>query len=121
MVSYYKDGPQYFGIMPGFIKSSMQGDFPDTTIVIMGCDGLKSDTVAEAFVDKGAKAVVAWDGLVSSNHTDAATERLLQHLLIDGLTLQEAVAQTMAELGPDPSYDSVLRLYPSEEPDSALP
>lgn len=121
MVSYYKDGPQYFGIMPGFIKSSMKGDFPDTTIVIMGCDGLKSDTVAEAFVDKGAKAVVAWDGLVSSNHTDAATERLLQHLLIDGLTLQEAVAQTMAELGPDPSYDSVLRLYPSQEPDSALP
>jgi hypothetical protein len=107
--------------MPGFIKSSMQGDFADTTIVIMGCDGLKSDTVAEAFVEKGAKAVVAWDGLVSSGHTDAATERLLQHLLIDGLTLPEAVAQTMAELGPDPSYDSVLRLYPSEEPVSALP
>ena len=121
MVSYYEDGPQYFGIMPGFIKSSMQGDFADTTIVIMGCDGLKSDTVAEAFVEKGAKAVVAWDGLVSSNHTDAATERLLQLLLIDELTLQEAVAQTMAELGPDPSYDSVLRLYPSEEPVSALP
>jgi hypothetical protein len=121
MVSYYEDGPQYFGIMPGFIKSSMKGDFPDTTIVIMGCDGLKSDTVAEAFVEKGAKAVVAWDGLVSSEHTDAATERLLQHFLIDGLTLPEAVAQTMAELGPDPSYDSVLQLYPSEEPVSALP
>jgi hypothetical protein len=121
MVSYYQDGPQYFGIMPGFIKSSMKGDFPDTTIVIMGCDGLKSDTVAEAFVEKGAKAVVAWDGLVSPEHTDAATERLLQHLLIDGLALPEAVAQTMAELGPDPSYDSVLRLYPSEKPASALP
>ena len=121
MVSYYEDGPQYFGIMPGFIKSSMKGNFPDTTIVIMGCDGLKSDTIAEAFVEKGAKAVVAWDGLVSSNHTDAATERLLQLLLIDGLTLQEAVAQTMAELGPDPSYDSVLQLYPPEEPVSALP
>jgi hypothetical protein len=121
MVSYYKDGPQYFGIMPGFIKSSMKGDFPETTIVIMGCDGLKSDTVAEAFVEKGAKAVVAWDGLVSSEHTDAATERLLQLLLIDELTLPEAVAQTMAEVGPDPSHDSVLRLYPSEEPASATP
>jgi len=120
-VSYYKDGPQYFGIMPAFIKSSTKGDFPDTTIIIMGCDGLKSDTMAEAFVEKGAKAVVAWDGLVSSEHTDAATERLLQHLLIDELTIQEAVAQTMAEGGPDPSYDSVLRLYPSEEPVSAVP
>jgi hypothetical protein len=120
-VSYYEGGAAYFGIMPGFIKSSMKGDFPGTTIIMMGCDGLKSDTVAGAFVQKGAKAVVAWDGFVSPQHTDAATESLLQHLLKDGLTLQEAVAQTMADVGPDPSYESVLHLYPSEEPASAAP
>ncbi len=110
-VSYYEGGPQYFGIMPGFIKSSMKGDFPGTTIIIMGCDGLKSDTIAEAFVQKGANAVVAWDGLVSPQHTDTVTERLLQHLLTDGLTIEEAVTQAMAEVGPDPSYGSVLRVY----------
>jgi len=77
----------------------------------MGCDGLKSDTMAEAFVQKGAAAVVAWDGLVSSDHTDAATERVLELLLIDGLTVEEAVTQTMSELGPDPSYGSALRVY----------
>jgi len=120
-VSYYQGGPEYFGIMPGFIKSSMKGKFQGTTIIIMGCDGLRSDTMAEAFVQKGAKAVVAWDGLVSPQHTDAAIERLLQYLLKDRLTLQEAVTQTMAEVGPDPSYESVLRLYPSEEPVSATP
>jgi hypothetical protein len=112
-VSYQEHGPKYFGIMPGFIRSSMEADFPDTTIIIMGCDGLRSDKIAEAFVQRGAKAVVAWDGLVSSAHTDAATERLLQYLLIDELTLQEAIAQTMAEVGPDPTYDSTtLLLYP---------
>jgi hypothetical protein len=120
-VSYYEGGPEYFGIMPGFIKSSMKGEFQGTTIIIMGCDGLRSDSMAEAFVEKGAKAVVAWDGLVSPQHTDAAVERLLQYLLKDKLTLQEAVTQTMAEVGPDPSYESVLRLYPSEEPASATP
>jgi hypothetical protein len=112
-VSYYKGGPQYFGIMPGFIKSSMKGNFPGTTIIMMGCDGLRSDSIAEAFVERGAKAVVGWDGLVSSAHTDAATERLLQHLLVDGLPLQEAVAQTMADVGPDPQYGSMLLVYPS--------
>jgi hypothetical protein len=120
-VSYYEGGPEYFGVMPGFIKSSAKGKFQGTTIIIMGCDGLKSDAMAEAFVQKGAKAVVAWDGLISPQHTDAATERLLQHLLKDGLTLQEAVAQTMTEVGPDPSYESVLRLYPSAEPASTTP
>jgi len=120
-VSYYEDGPEYFGIMPGFIKSSMKGDFPDTTIIMMGCDGLKSDSIAEAFVEKGAKAVVAWDGHVSSSHTDAATERLLQHLLVDGLPLQEAVSQTMAEVGRDPSYGSTLLVYPSEKLATVVP
>lgn len=118
-VSYYEDGPQYFGMMPGFTKSSMKGDFPDTTMIMMGCDGLSSDTIAEAFVEKGANAVVAWDGLVSSSHTDAATQHLLHHLLIDGLTMQEAVTQTMAEVGPDPSYGSTPLLYPSEKPVAA--
>jgi hypothetical protein len=120
-VSYFKGGPAYFGVMPSFIKSSAKGDFQGATIIIMGCDGLATDSMAEALVEKGAKAVVAWDGLVSSEHTDAATERLLQHLLIDGLTLQEAVNQTMVEVGPDPSNESVLRLYPPEEPASASP
>ncbi len=110
-VSYYEDGPPYFGIMPNFVKSSMKGDFQGATVIVMGCDGLKSDTMAEAFVQKGAAAVVAWDGLVSSDHTDAATERVLELLLIDGLTVEEAVTQTMSELGPDPSYGSALRVY----------
>jgi hypothetical protein len=120
-VSYFEGGPAYFGVMPSFIKSSAKGNFQGATIIIMGCDGLITDTMAEAFVEKGAKAVVAWDAPVSSEHTDAATERLLQHLLIDKLALQEAVAQTMAEVGPDPSYQSVLRLYPAEEPVSTAP
>jgi len=113
-VSYYEDSPPYFGIMPGFIKSSMLGNFADAIVIFMGCDGLKSATLAEAFVEKGARTVVAWDGLVSSSHTDAATERLLQHLLVDGLTVGGAVAQTMAEVGPDPAYGSSIQLYPPE-------
>jgi len=118
---YYEGGPAYFAIAPEFVRSSMKGKFDDTTIILMGCDGLRTDMLAQALVQRGAKSVVGWSRPVSASHTDAATERLLQHLLKDGLALQEAVAQTMTELGPDPSYDSVLRLYPSEEPASATP
>jgi len=113
-VSYYEDGPPYFGIMPGFVRSSMKGDLRDTTVVLMGCDGLATETIAEALVDRGAKAVVSWNGLVSADHTDAAAEQLLRHLVTEELTLQEAVDKTAAEVGPDPVYESVLRLYPPE-------
>jgi hypothetical protein len=119
--SYYEGGPQVFGISPKFIKSSMNGRFDDTTVILMGCDGLKSYETAEAFIERGAIAFASWSGPVSAAHTDAATERLLQHLLIDGLTIQEAVTRTAAEVGPDPEHDSVLRLYPYEEPVSATP
>jgi hypothetical protein len=113
-VSYYEDGPAYFGIMPGFVKSSMKGNLQDATVIMMGCDGLKTETIAEALVEKGAKAVVSWNGLVTADHTDAATEHLLRHLVTEGLPLRESVDKTEAEVGPDPTYESVLRLYPPE-------
>lgn len=111
---YYEGGSEYFAIVPDFIESSMAGTFDGTTIIVMGCDGLATSAAAEAFVHRGAEAVVGWDGPVSAEHTDAATERLLQHLLLDELTIPEAVAQTMAELGPDPLYGATLLVHPSE-------
>ncbi len=103
-----------FGITAEFVESSMRGDFDGATVILMGCDVLRADSLAKAFVQKGAKAVVGWNDFVSASHTDAATERLLEHLLIEELSVEQAVAQTTAELGPDPFYDSVLLSYPPE-------
>ena len=109
-----EDGPRYFGITPYFVESTMQGRFDNTAIILMGCDGLRSATTAEAFLQRGTGTFVSWSGPVSASHTDVATERLLQYLLVDKLTTPQAVAQTMAEVGPDPSYDSTLLVHPSE-------
>jgi len=117
---YYPGGDQYFGLLPEFITSNVRGDFNGATVIVMGCDGLKSNKMAEAFVRKGAQAFISWDGDVSADHTDAATERLLQHLVVDKLGTQEAVARTMTEVGPDPSYGSKLVLYPAEAAVSAV-
>lgn len=110
--SYYEGGAQYFGIVPAFIESGMKGRFDGTKIVLMGCSGLITDTTADAFIRKGAKTVVGWSGRVSAEHTDAASETLLRHLLLDGLPITDAVTQTMADLGPDPEYNSALLVYP---------
>lgn len=111
---YQEEGPEYLGIGPGFVRSSMRGDFDGTTIIMMGCNGLTTSTTAEALLARGAKAVVSWDGDVSAPHTDAATERLLEHLVSEGLTPQDAVARTAAEVGPDPAYGSELRILSDE-------
>ncbi len=113
IASYYEGGPQMFGISPKFIESSMKGRFDDTTVILMGCDGLKSHETAEEFLEKGASAFVSWSGPVSAAHTDAATERLLEKLLIEGLPVGDAVSQTAAEVGPDPAHGSALLVLPS--------
>ncbi len=109
--SYLDGGSQYFSVGSRLIASS-SGEFDDATVVIMGCEGLAYSHMADAFLEKGAKEVVGWDGLVAASHTDTATERLLERLLVDGLSAGEAVAQTMAEVGSDPTYDSSLLSYP---------
>ena len=114
-VRYLQGGDErYFGITPHFIESAMRGRFPGTTILLMGCDGLLFEDTAKTFVDKGARAVVGWDGLVTGPHTDAATETLLRLLTTDRLSLGEAVKRTMAEVGREPTYENALQVYPQE-------
>ena len=104
--------PVYFGITPKFVSDSMEGRFNDTVIIAMGCEGLRHDTMARAFVEKGAKAYISWNGSVSISHTDNATVSLLRHLITENQTVGEAVRQTMNEVGPDSADKSILMFYP---------
>ena len=107
---YDEDSDPLFGIGPEFVRESMQGDFDGALVVMMGCDGLRSRETAQAFLDRGASAFVSWSKPISGPHTDNATEKLLQRLLVDGIPLEEAVAQTAAEVGPDPNFEGELRV-----------
>lgn len=108
--TYTDGGDALFGIGPEFVNKSMEGDFGGALVVMMGCDGLRSQTTAEAFLDRGASAFVSWTKPVSAPHTDEATDMFLRHLLEDGATVEDAVSQTAAEVGPDPAYDGELRV-----------
>lgn len=102
----------FFGLRPAFISWSLEGRFEDSTVVMMGCDGLRSDTLARAFVGRGVGTFISWSEPVSAPHTDAATERLLELMVVEGVPVAEAVHQTMDELGPDPAYGGELAYYP---------
>jgi hypothetical protein len=108
--TYTEGGDPLFAIGPKFVKDSMVGNFNHAVVVAMGCDGLRSNTTAQAFLDKGASAFVSWSKPVSGPHTDEATEKFLQHFLIDKEPVQQAVQQTANEVGPDPTYQGELRI-----------
>lgn len=107
--SHYDGGTEnFFGISPDFITSAMIGRLDRTVVIAMGCDGLSSDGMANALLNKGATAFISWDKPVSAEHTDRATTVLLQHLLVDRVGVGAATKQTMREVGRDPTYGSSL-------------
>jgi hypothetical protein len=110
LTQIFVDGESYFGITASFIKNSMSGRFRNSTILMMGCDGLSDTSMAEAFIEKGAKVYIGWKESLMSNYTDTATELLLKHIITENQTIEQAVNETMKEMGPYP----VLAYYPPE-------
>lgn len=109
----YEEGdPTYFGITHKFVRHSMKGEFFNTVVIMMGCEGLERTEMAQAFIDIGAGAYIGWNGLVTAPHTDSATIRLLEQFVEQGQTLKEAVIAAMDEVGADPDHGSVLLYYP---------
>jgi hypothetical protein len=108
-----EDHPMVFGIPPKFIRESMEGEFDDAVIIMMGCSGLFLRDLAEAFADKGASVYVGWNGSVELYYIDEATPYLVEQLCSGNLTIKEAVDNTMSVIGPDPEHGSGLEYYPT--------
>jgi hypothetical protein len=122
MIASYEapDPPYYFAVAPRFITSSMNGKFQHTTVIMTGCDGLNNTQMAKAFIEKGAKAYIAWDKAIYFSHTDTATMHLLQHMLTERQTIKQSIDSTMKEVGPDPAENSTLMYYPPEVGDRKI-
>ena len=116
---YHSGDPDYLVITDKFVRYSMNGSFKDTLIIMMGCTGIKK-CIASAFLQKGAKAYIGWNGLVSAEHTDKTTIQLLKQLLLERQTIAKAVGQTMKEAGSDPRHKSMLLFWPIEAGDMKL-
>jgi hypothetical protein len=112
--------PLVFAINDKFISQSMEGEFDNTVIIMMGCSCLYIDDMARAFVEKGASTYIAWDATVSLDFTDDVTAALVEKLSIHGLTVGAAVTEIMEEKGPDPQFYAVLKYYPPQSADKTL-
>ena len=104
--------PWVFGIGDRFVIQSMTVRFDNTVIVMMGCSCLYLDDLAQAFIDKGASAYLAWDATVALDYVDEATPYLLRQLCLEKVSIKKAVTNTMDVVGPDPQYKAVLGYFP---------
>ena len=109
-----EDYPIVFSVNPEFIIKSMKGKFDNTAIIMMGCSGHYLDDMATAFVQKGASTYLGWSATVGLDYVDTAALNLADNLCTKNLTVEQAVAGTMAEVGRDPYYNARLKYYPAE-------
>ena len=79
----------YCAITYHFIEK-LDGRFPKSIVIAMGCWSLNKTFLAEAFVKKGAKVYIGWTNVVLSKHTDNDTITFLERLLIQNKTLMDA-------------------------------
>lgn len=85
----------YFAVTSKFIEN-LEGTFPRSIIIAMGCWSLKPETdqMAQAFLDKGAEAYIGWTNIVLPRDTDQETVNLLQMLVNQDKPIAQAVSQT---------------------------
>jgi hypothetical protein len=109
---YTEASPEYFAVTSKFIEN-LEGTFPKSIVIAMGCWGLKpglEQTLAGAFVKKGATAFLGWTELVGYSHSDNETSKLLTNLFVHNRTLDEAVSGTEWDF----VYGSQMKYYPTE-------
>lgn len=113
---YPWESEEYFAVGPSFVEI-MDGIFPKTIIIAMGCGSLKYSTMAQAFKDKGAKLYVGWTGNVSITDSDKITLKLLELLFVENETIEYAVSQcnTIPR-----EYEGKLDYFPKEVGDKKV-
>jgi len=104
-------GAGYFTITPLFIRA-LKGNFNNTVIIVMGCHSLYTESMADAFIEKGAKAYIGWSDYVTVDFMDQALKKLIQYLFEKRMSIDEAVKSVWRELGVDPAYLAKLDYYP---------
>jgi len=92
----------YIAVSPNFIRDFSE-NFRNSVIIAMGCDSLKTSSLAKVFVEKGASVYIGWKHKVTPKGTDNATLELLKRLFIENMTVSKAVkgledSVTFAEL-----------------------
>ena len=87
----------YFLIGSKFIDEKMRSQFPDSVIILGGCDTISNKLVTKSLLNRGASTVVGWNGLVNSDQNDTVILSFLEKVLIDKVEVKIAVKSAMKD------------------------
>jgi len=101
----------YFTIGSKLVKEGMVGTFPDSIIIVGGCQSARSHDLMASLIGRGAAHVLGWDSTIGAQDNDKAMTLLLEDILVNKATLYDAVDKINKEVIRDFEYPSILKLF----------
>ena len=101
----------YFVIGSRFVDQSMVGTFPNSTIIIGGCDSMSNNLLAKSLVLRGASGVVGWNNLVSLDDNDKGILMVIDEIILHKESVENATKTVMANFTTHPTFPAKLEYY----------
>jgi len=99
----------YFLVGSKLVDELMVGEFPDSIILIGGCESLRKNDLATSLIWRGASEVVGWDRTIGSIENDRIMLEFLEKNLVDKEKIRDVVVQINDEFSPGLQFSSELR------------
>jgi len=101
----------YFTVGAKMVEDGMVGTFPDSIIIVGGCQSARSHDLMWSLINRGASHVLGWDATIESKDNDRAMIWLLEEILVKEVPLYDAVAEINEEMVLDFESLNILKLF----------
>ena len=99
----------YFLVGSKLVDELMVGEFPDSIILIGGCESLRNNDLATSLIWRGASEEVGWDRTIGSIENDRIMLEFLEKNLVDKEKIHDIVVEINDEFSPGLQFFSELR------------
>jgi len=102
----------YFLVTPKLVDEMMVGKFPDSIMLLGGCNTMEYPSLAKSLIKRGASTVVGWDNTVGDMENDIILLQVLEETLVNNREIKNAVDLVMESYDwGNPHYDAKLKYY----------
>ncbi len=102
------DERMYFLVGSKLVDELMVGKFPDSIILIGGCESVRNKDLAKSLILRGASEIVGWDRTIGSIENDRIMLAFLEKTLVDKEKIQDAVIELNDKYSSELQFSSEL-------------
>jgi hypothetical protein len=107
----YNSTKAYLAVLPKFFYEKLEGLFCRGSVVIVAsCYSLYTRDIADVLAMKGLTYYIGFESVVSLDYMDKVLEKILNLVLIEDHTWENAASKVLEELGPDPIIGEYMKV-----------